>query len=49
VIKSCKVVRTALPDAVLIAGLLIITEAMVAELPKMQTPALAIPSGGMDF
>jgi chaperonin GroEL len=41
------VVRTALQDAASIAGLLITTEAMVAELPKKQTSAPAIPSGGM--
>jgi chaperonin GroEL len=43
-------VRTALQDAASIAGLLITTEAMVAELPKKPTPAPAMPpGGGMDF
>ena len=47
-----KVVRTALQDAASVAGLLITTEAMVAEKPKKQT-APAMPGGGgmggMDF
>ena len=53
IIDPTKVVRTALQDAASIAGLLITTEAMVAELPKKQSPAM--PSGpgggmgGMDF
>jgi chaperonin GroEL len=34
------VVRTALQDAVSVAGLLITTEAMVAELPKPPPPPL---------
>src|SRR5215471_13807230 len=50
IIDPTKVVRTALQDAASIAGLLITTEAMVAELPKKQTPAPAMPpGGGMDF
>ena len=40
-------VRTALPDASSVAGLLITTEAMVAEKPKKETPAPAGPGGGM--
>ena len=47
VIDPAKVVRTALEDAASIASLLIITEALVAELPKKEA-ALAMP-GGMDF
>jgi len=43
------VVRIALQDAASIAGLLITTEAMVAELLKKQTPAPAMPPGGMDY
>jgi chaperonin GroEL len=39
--------RTALQDAASIAGLLITTEAMVAEVPKKQSPAPAMPGGGM--
>jgi chaperonin GroEL len=42
-------VRCALHDAASIAGLLITTEAMVAEMPKKQPPAPAMPPGGMDY
>jgi chaperonin GroEL len=53
VIDPAKVVRTALQDAASVAGLLITTEAMVAEKPKKQGPAPAMPGGGgmggMDF
>jgi chaperonin GroEL len=45
IIDPAKVVRTALQDAASIAGLLITTEAMVAETPKDAAPA--IPGGGM--
>jgi chaperonin GroEL len=41
-------VRTALEDAASVAGLLITTEAMVAERPKKETVP-AMPAGGMDF
>jgi chaperonin GroEL len=44
IIDPAKVVRTALQDAASIAGLLITTEAMVAELPR--EPAPAMPAGG---
>jgi chaperonin GroEL len=47
IIDPTKVVRTALQDAASIAGLLITTEAMVAELPKKQQPAPPMPGGGM--
>lgn len=40
IIDPTKVVRTALQDAVSIAGLLITTEAMVAELPTPPPPPL---------
>ena len=46
VIDPAKVVRTALQDAASVAGLLITTEAMVAELPKKQS-APPMPGGGM--
>jgi chaperonin GroEL len=46
VIDPAKVVRTALQDAASVAGLLITTEAMVAELPKKQS-APAMPGGDM--
>jgi chaperonin GroEL len=53
VIDPAKVVRTALQDAGSVAGLLITTEAMVAEKPKKQGSAPAMPGGGgmggMDF
>ncbi|MDX8469085.1 chaperonin GroEL [Mesorhizobium sp. VK23B] len=50
VIDPAKVVRTALQDAASIAGLLVTTEAMVAEKPKKEIPAPAMPGGGgMDF
>ncbi len=48
IIDPTKVVRTALQDAASIAGLLITTEAMVAELPKKQGAAMpGGPGGGM--
>ncbi len=50
IIDPTKVVRCALQDAASVAGLLITTEAMVAELPKKQSAAPAMPpGGGMDF
>ncbi|MFC6743533.1 chaperonin GroEL [Methylobacterium tardum] len=42
-----KVVRTALQDAASVAGLLVTTEAMVADAPKKDSPAPAMPGGGM--
>ena len=47
VIDPAKVVRCALQDAASVAGLLITTEAMVAELPKKESAHPAMPSGGM--
>jgi chaperonin GroEL len=44
IVDPAKVVRTALQDAGSVAGLLVTTEAMVAELPKDPTPAM--PGGG---
>jgi chaperonin GroEL len=50
IIDPTKVVRTAIQNAASVAGLLITTEAMVAELPKKNAPAApAMPGGGMDF
>ncbi|WP_395449409.1 chaperonin GroEL [Aminobacter sp. UC22_36] len=49
VIDPVKVVRTALQDAASVAGLLVTTEAMVAEKPKKDAPLPAMPGGGMDF
>ncbi len=45
IIDPAKVVRTALEDAASVAGLLITTEAMVADRPKKDEPAM--PGGGM--
>ena len=47
IIDPTKVVRAALQNAASIAGLLITTEAMVAERPKKESAAPAMPGGGM--
>jgi chaperonin GroEL len=47
VIDPAKVVRCALQDAASVAGLLITTEAMVAELPKKEAAHPPMPGGGM--
>ncbi|MEO5322421.1 chaperonin GroEL [Mesorhizobium sp. CC13] len=48
VIDPAKVVRTALQDAASVAGLLVTTEAMIAERPKKEaTPPM--PTPGLDF
>ena len=48
IIDPTKVVRTALQDAASIAGLLVTTEAMVAEKPEKKGPAGGgMPGGGM--
>src|SRR5262252_1514445 len=53
IIDPAKVVRAALQDAASISGLLVTTEAMVAEAPKKQAPPPPMPGGGgmggMDF
>jgi chaperonin GroEL len=49
IIDPAKVVRCALQDAASIAGLLLTTEAMVAEVPKKASAAPAMPPGGMDY
>ena len=46
IIDPAKVVRVALQDAASVAGLMITTEAMVAEAPKKKE-APAMPGGGM--
>ena len=46
IIDPTKVVRTALQDAASVAGLLVTTEAMVAEKPEPKAPAPAMPGGG---
>ncbi len=47
IIDPTKVVRTALQDAASVAGLLITTEAMVADSPKKEEAAPAMPGGDM--
>jgi len=47
IIDPAKVVRTALQDAASVAGLLITTEAMVAELPDDKSSMPAMPGGDM--
>ena len=49
IVDPAKVVRTALQDAASIAGLLITTEAMIAEAPKKDAGAAGggMPGGGM--
>jgi chaperonin GroEL len=49
IVDPAKVVRTALQDAASVAGLLITTEAMVAETPKKESPMPPMPGGGMDY
>ena len=54
IVDPAKVVRTALQDAASVAGLLVTTEAMIAEMPK-EKPAMPMGGGGgggmggMDF
>ncbi|MEW6123382.1 MAG: chaperonin GroEL [Pseudomonadota bacterium] len=47
VVDPAKVVRTALQDAASVSGLLVTTEALVADLPKKDSAAPAMPGGGM--
>jgi len=47
IIDPAKVVRAALQDAASVAGLLVTTEAMVAELPKKPSATPPMPGGGM--
>jgi chaperonin GroEL len=46
IVDPAKVVRAALQDAASVAGLLVTTEAMVAELPKKPSAMPAMPGGG---
>jgi chaperonin GroEL len=48
IIDPTKVVRLALQNAASVAGLLVTTEAMVAEKPKKETSAAMPPGGGME-
>ena len=47
IVDPAKVVRVALQDAASIAGLLITTEAMIAEAPKKEARRRRMPGGGM--
>ena len=47
IIDPTKVTRSALENAASIAGLLLVTEAMIADIPQKEAPAPAMP-GGMD-
>ncbi len=47
IVDPAKVVRVALQDAASIAGLLITTEAMIAEAPKKEAAGGGMPGGGM--
>ena len=47
IIDPTKVVRVALQDAASIAGLLITTEAMIADIPEKAAPPMGAPGGGM--
>jgi len=46
IVDPTKVVRAALQDAASVAGLLVTTEAMVAEVPKEKPAMPAMPGGG---
>ena len=47
IVDPAKVVRTALQDAASVAGLLVTTEAMIADKPKKDSPMPPMPGGGM--
>ncbi|QPB24594.1 chaperonin GroEL [Rhizobium sp. 007] len=49
IVDPVQVVRTALQDAASVAGLLVTTEAMIAELPKKDVPAMPGGMGGMEM
>jgi chaperonin GroEL len=53
IVDPAKVVRTALQDAASVSGLLVTTEAMIADKPKKDSPMPQMPGGGgmggMDF
>jgi chaperonin GroEL len=49
IIDPTKVVRTALQDAASVAGLLITTEAMIAERPKKEEASPMSAGAGMDY
>ncbi|MER9275672.1 chaperonin GroEL, partial [Mesorhizobium sp. M0643] len=45
IVDPVKVVRTALQDAASVAGLLVTTEAMIAEAPKKESAGGGMPGG----
>jgi chaperonin GroEL len=47
IIDPTKVVRTALQDAASVAGLVITTEALIAEKPEKKAAPMGGPGGGM--
>ncbi|MGY5808988.1 chaperonin GroEL [Rhizobium sp. LEGMi198b] len=49
IVDPAKVVRTALQDAASVAGLLVTTEALIAEVPKEKSAPPAAPGGGFDY
>ena len=49
IVDPTKVVRTALQDAASVAGLLVTTEAMVAEKPEKKDAAMPTDHGNMDY
>jgi chaperonin GroEL len=49
IIDPTKVTRTALQNAASIAGLLLTTEALIAEIPEKEKPAPAMPPGAGDM
>ncbi|KAB8143540.1 chaperonin GroEL [Chloroflexia bacterium SDU3-3] len=49
VIDPVKVTRSAVQNAVSIAGLLLTTEALITDIPEEKPAAPAMPGGGMDF
>ena len=49
ILDPTKVARSALQNAASVAGLLLTTEAMVAEMPKKEQPPAMPPGGGMDM
>jgi chaperonin GroEL len=49
IVDPTKVVRTALQDAASVAGLLVTTEAMVAEKPEKKDAAMPADHGNMDY
>lgn len=47
IIDPTKVTRTALQNAASIAGLILMTESLVADIPEKKDPAPQMPAGGM--